>query len=159
MRFSIREATLRDYEALCEVIEVVDSLHREALPHVYRKPDGPARDRGFISGIIADANHALFVAERDGRVIGLVHVLVRWTPDIPIVVPRRYAVIENIVVRENYRRFGVGRALVERAHQWALDKGITQVELTVWEFNQGAIAFYEKLGYETASRRMWKWLS
>ncbi|MEG3839889.1 hypothetical protein [Microcoleus sp. herbarium14] len=30
---------------------------------------------------------------------------------------------------------------------------MTQIELGVWEFNEGAIAFYEKLGYETAYRK------
>ena len=30
---------------------------------------------------------------------------------------------------------------------------MTQIELGVWEFNEGAIAFYEKLGYETAYQK------
>lgn len=63
--------------------------------------------------------------------------------------------IDDLIVRKVFRRFGVGRALVERAHRWALDKQVNQGELNVWEFNQTAIAFYEKLGYRTASRRMW----
>lgn len=33
---------------------------------------------------------------------------------------------------------------------------MTQIELGVGEFNEGAIAFYEKLGYETAYRKMVK---
>ncbi len=156
MDFAIREAVLKDYEELCEVFEEVDVLHREALPHVFREFDGPARTKGYISGIIADGNSALFVAEHDGQIIGLVHISVRKSSDIPVIVPRRYAVMENLAVKEEFRRSGVGRVLVEIAHQWALDKEITQVELNVWEFNKGAIAFYEQLGYTTASRKMWK---
>ncbi len=64
--------------------------------------------------------------------------------------------MENLAVKEKFRCSGVGRALVEMAHQWTLDKGITQVELNVWEFNKEAIAFYEKRGYTTTSRKMWK---
>jgi len=63
-------------------------------------------------------------------------------------------VIDSLAVKEGFRRSGVGRALMERAHQWARDKGVTQVELGVWEFNEGAMAFYEKLGYRPASRKM-----
>ncbi|HAL62375.1 MAG TPA: N-acetyltransferase [Chloroflexi bacterium] len=159
MDFSIREATREDYERLCELFAEGDTLHREALPHVFREPDGPARTKEFISGIIANEDAVLFVAERDGEIIGLVYILVRETPDIPIMVPRRYAVIDDLIVRKDSRRFGVGRALVERAHRWAVDKQVTQVELNVWEFNQTAIAFYEKLGYRTASRKMWRSLS
>jgi len=155
-RYSIREATEEDYGELCEVFEEVDALHRVALPHVFREPVGPARSKEFISGIIANEDAALLVAEGDGRIIGLVYIIVREASDIPIVVPRRYAVIDAIVVRKRFRRSGVGRWLAERAHRWAIDKGVTQVELNVWEFNRGAIAFYERLGYTTAYRKMWR---
>ena len=154
MKFSVREATPEDYEGLCKVFAEADALHREALPHLFRKPDGPARTREYISGILADENTALFAAEREGELIGLVHILLREAPDIPIMVPRRYAVIDSLAVKEGSRRSGIGRALMERAHQWARDQGAIQVELNVWEFNEGAIAFYEKLGYSTASRKM-----
>jgi len=73
-------------------------------------------------------------------------------------VPRRFLVIDNIVVRKDSRRQGVGRLLLERAEQWALARGADMVELNVWEFNTGARLFYQALGYETASRKMWKQL-
>jgi len=156
MQFSIREATPEDYEGLCEVFAEVDAFHREALPQIFREPDRPARTEGFISSIISDEHAALFIAERDGQIVGLVRILIREAPDIPLMVPRRYAIIDNLAVAKPFRRSGVGRSLVGQAHQWALNQGITQVELNVWEFNKGAMAFYERLGYATARRRMWK---
>jgi shikimate dehydrogenase len=159
MKFSIRQATLDDYDPMSEVLAEVDALHREALPHVYRDPGGPARSREYIASIIEDENAALLVAARPDQVIGLIHVLIRETRDIPILVPRRYAVIENIVVAEDSRRAGVGRALMEAAHRWAQKQGVDQIELGVWEFNQGALAFYEKLDYRTSIRRMCHHLS
>lgn len=156
MEFSIREARLADYEELCEIFAEVDALHHEALPHVFRAPDGPARAKEYISSVMADGYAALFVAQSDGEIVGLVQIFVRETPDVPIMVPRRYAVIDTLVVKRGFRRSGVGRALMERAHRWAWTKGTTQVELSVWEFNRGAMAFYEKLGYRTTSRRMWR---
>jgi hypothetical protein len=39
----IRPATPDDDEAICEVLDEVDALHREALPHIFRKPDGHVR--------------------------------------------------------------------------------------------------------------------
>ena len=158
MEFSIREANQRDYEGLCRVFAEGDTFHSEALPYVFRKFDGPARTKEYISSIIVDENAGLFVAESAGQIIGAIHILIRETPNIPIMVPRRYAVIENLVVMKRFRRSGVGQSLVKRAEQWAMNKNVIQVELNVWEFNKGAIAFYEKLGYRTASRKIWKWL-
>jgi len=81
MEFSIREAVLEDYEGLWKVFEEIDALHREALPHVFRKSDRIARTKQYISDIIASKHAALFVAEHDGQIIGLVHHLQQYIPD------------------------------------------------------------------------------
>ena len=158
-QLAIRLATPEDYGELCRVLEQGDAHHREALPNVYRKPAGPARSYDYVLGIIHSKEAALFVAEAGGQgksVVGVVHVAIRETPDIPLLVPRRYAVVENLIVSRAHRRSGIGRALMARAHQWALARGITEVELTVWEFNAGAIAFYQELGYRPSRLKMGK---
>jgi GNAT superfamily N-acetyltransferase len=75
---------------------------------------------------------------------------------VPILVPRRYAVIDNIIVRAERRGHGIGLALMEAAETWALSLGAEMVELTVYLFNRRAIRFYEELGYSTLSQRMIK---
>jgi ribosomal protein S18 acetylase RimI-like enzyme len=154
MEYSIRQATLDDYDPVNAVLAEVDAQHREALPHVFRDPGGPARSGEYLASIIEDEHDTLLIAERLDQVIGLIHACIREARDIPILVPRRYAVIESLVVAAGSRRCGVGRALMEAAHRWAQEQGVEQIELGVWEFNQGALAFYEKLGYRTAIRRM-----
>ncbi len=88
--------------------------------------------------------------------VGVLSALVRQNPDLPMFVPRRWLVVENVAVLEAYRGMGVGRALMQHAHEWARGQGLAEVELTVWEFNEGAVAFYEQLGYTTIVRRLWK---
>jgi ribosomal protein S18 acetylase RimI-like enzyme len=149
MAYAIREAVGADYEGLLAVFEVVDACHREALPHVFRAPDGPARARAYVEGLLADERWAVFVAERQGAICGVVTVSVRETPDIPILVPRRYAQVDTLAVLPGQRRMGIGRALMARAHAWAREQGASEIELTVWAFNEGAAAFYEALGYAT----------
>jgi len=46
---NIRPATIDDDEQLCGLFDEVDRLHREALPNVFRKPDGPTRSRERIA--------------------------------------------------------------------------------------------------------------
>ena len=52
------------------------------------------------------------------------------------------------------RRMGVGKALMERVNQWAKERELESVQLTVWDFNQGAIEFYKALGYDTVRLTM-----
>jgi len=158
MAMIIREAMTQDYDALCELIDQADALHQDHLPYIFQKAKGPARDRDFILGLIEDENVGLFVAEVEGQLVGFAHVRVRDSPDIPILLPRRFAVLEGLAVRENSRRAGIGRALMEKVHEWAASKGATAIELNVHEFNQGAVAFYQALGYEVSSRKMSRFL-
>ena len=155
MNFTIREATSEDCEQICELCRQALEIHSEAHSEVFCDR-GSSVFKDFVSQAFADENAVILCADHAGRIIGMAHVLVRESPDIPVMVRRRFAAVENVVVREGFRHKGVGKALMEAVHTWAQGKGLTRVELTVWAFNQDAIALYEKLGYEVVSSRMVK---
>ena len=150
----IRPATREDYLGLCAVLDEVDALHQKALPDIFLDPGGPVRSRAYIASIVEDENACLWVAEHEDQIVGVLKIAVRETRDIPILVPRRYAEISTLAVSRTHRRRGIGTALLSAAEHWALDKHVTQIELHVWEFNEGARAFYEDVGYQTASRKL-----
>jgi ribosomal protein S18 acetylase RimI-like enzyme len=50
------------------------------------------------------------------------------------------------------RRFGVGRALVERVVEWARSRDVETVKLMVTSSNDAAIWFYSKLGFTNTGR-------
>ncbi len=156
MDLSIRRAGENDNAGLNVLFEEIDAYHRDALPQVFRKPDGPARTRDFLSGVLADQNAVILVAETKDQIIGLVYAYLRSLPDIPIRVPARVIEVDHIVVKQEYRRQGVGKALMEGVHQWAGEMEVDRLELSVWNFNKDAQDFYRGLGYDTAFIRMWK---
>ena len=150
----IRKATLDDHDELCVLISEVDEFHRSNLPQRFREPEGLTREWDYFRSLITDEDVGFFVAEEERELVGFVHAVVRDSRDIPILVPRRYAFIDSIAVREELRGTGIGRVLMERAHEWATSMGATEMELNVFEFNETAIAFYRKLGYRTVCREM-----
>lgn len=156
MTISIRAAESRDYDDLCALCEQVDALHRENLPYRYQKPQGPVRDKDYILALIADGEVGFFVAKAVGVIIGFVNAAICDSPPISILVPRRYAVVDNLVVDPRFQRAGVGRALMAQVHRWAEVQGATEVELTVYDFNETALGFYERLGYRALSSRMYR---
>lgn len=150
----IRQAQPEDYENLLPLFEEVDAQHRAHLPLQFKKPVGPARDREYYRSVLVSEDFNLLVGELNEELVGLIVVVMRDAADIPILVPRRYAVIDNIAVRRDMRRNGIGKALMEAAHGWAWEQGATSVELNVFTFNQAAVRFYESLGYEIVSHKM-----
>lgn len=156
MDVRIRNATMADYDALCALFEQVDHLHATALPDIFRPFSGPARERDHIQRILDDELQCLLVAEVGNDIIGVAEANVSVAPEWPMVVPRRWVHVRDIVVDERFRGKGIGTALLAHIEVWARSLGIMRVELQVWEFNAGARAAYEHAGFRTASRVLCK---
>lgn len=159
MEVGIRKATAEDYTPLCRLFDEVDALHRESLPRLFQKPDGPAWDQDRYRETIADEDASMLIAQIGETLVGFVHACVTEAPTLPILVPRRLAVVEGIGVKLGFQKNGIGRMLMEAVQAWAMAKGATAIELNVYEFNRVAMTFYEMLGYQTLSRKMSKVLS
>ena len=156
MDFSIRRVEEKDLERLNSLFEEIDIYHRNELPHVFRKPDGPVRSRDFLLGALADQNTVILIAETQDQFIGLLYAYVRSIPEIPIRIPCQVGEVDTIIVKQEYRRQGVGKALMEKTNEWAGRMKLDRLELNVWNFNKGARDFYHELNYEPTIIRMWK---
>jgi len=154
MEIVIRPATIDDYAGVALVFDEIDLLHRRALPHVFRAPAGRALDLAHFEAVLADPEMDWIVAERAGEIVGFSSVRVLHAADRPVLVPRHFVEVDSLAVRADHYRSGVGRALMAAAERWAAERGLYEIELSVWEFNQGALAFYEELGYVTERRKM-----
>ena len=60
--------------------------------------------------------------------------------------------LEDLFVREDARRLGLGSALVTRALAQARERGCRRVELDANEANHAALALYRKLGFSERSK-------
>jgi GNAT superfamily N-acetyltransferase len=105
-------------------------------------PSTPEEILERFESIHADSDHAIFIAEADGRVIGWVHVFF-YT----LLVSKREAEIGGVVVDENHRGAGVGRRLMEQAETWARQRSCPSVYLRSNVIRSEAHKFYERIGY------------
>jgi GNAT superfamily N-acetyltransferase len=151
---TIRPARIEDHAAICELASIMDNLHLENLPDRFRAHDGPARTEEYIRNLIGNEDTYLAVAVRDGGLVAIINCGLARTPDIPIKVRRRYLKIRGLVVKPGMRRQGIGREMMSRAQKWARSRGADEVQLNVYRYNDGAEAFYARLGFEPLSRRM-----
>ncbi len=57
--------------------------------------------------------------------------------------------IERIYVKSGFQGRGLGKALIQKALEVARQKNKSYAWLGVWEKNEKAIAFYERMGFKT----------
>lgn len=55
--------------------------------------------------------------------------------------------IERIYIRNKFQKHGLGKCLLNKAMELALEYKKTKIWLGVWEKNENAIAFYRKKGF------------
>lgn len=55
--------------------------------------------------------------------------------------------IERIYIRKRFHKQGLGKHLINKAMHLALERSKEKIWLGVWEKNERAIAFYEKIGF------------
>lgn len=62
--------------------------------------------------------------------------------------------LEDVYVRPEHRRGGIGRAVMEHLANLALERGHVRLEWVALDWNEPALSFYEKLG----ARRLDDWV-
>lgn len=137
---AVRDATPSDADALLGIWSGFSFDEKKtttrALP--------PALEvRAAVGRVAADPGERLIVAELDGEIVGVAHLL--RSPISPIHVED--AVRVNFLhVLPQHRRRGVGRMLLECAVDWADEKGTEHVLASVASASRDANRFLARLG-------------
>lgn len=139
----VRQAKPEDVPALVALFQELDRMQSDwrvftPRPGFYDEVGAKYRES------MEKQNAVVLVAEDDGEVVGMAYGEVR--------LPSRFSdenafEISGVVVRSGYRGRGVGRALVREAARFAAGVGVEWIELKTFAPNQGAMSFWESLGF------------
>ena len=160
-KITVREGGWDDFWILRDGIGEEQHIHAMNRPDIFadleESPFGPedfldtngavtnGSNRSWV-GFMEDENSFFLVAEVDGKAAGMCNVKLKKAPVHPVVLPRRYAYIDDICILPDFRHMGVGKALYDALAERIRPMGIRKVELKVWAFNESAMGFYEALG-------------
>ena len=95
--------------------------------------------------IESDPNHQLIVAERNGEIIGTLHLM--FLPSISFQGGLR-AQVESVRVDKDSRNNGIGRRMMEWTIACARERGAHVIQLTSHLSRKDAHRFYERLGFK-----------
>jgi len=153
MDITVRPANEEDHPAVERLLRQIAQLHADLRPDVFR-PASQKYDTARYCGLLRDPDTPVLVAQ-DGRgeVLGYAMLQVKAVAEgHPVLLPRQMLYVDDLCVDETARGLGVGALLMEAVRALAKSRGITKIELNVWECNEGALAFYERLGFATQRR-------
>lgn len=136
----ISPAETGDLEQLAELLAELFTLESDF------RPDREKQLRGLRLILGSPALGRLFVLRDQGRVAGMANLLIT----VSTAEGCRVAVLEDVIVRSEYRGKGLGRRLVEQVLCWAKTEGMTRVTLLADRDNEAALAFYRELGFDAS---------
>jgi GNAT superfamily N-acetyltransferase len=132
----IRPGDLADVPVIAELIRALARYER--LEHEVKMTEEKLTDVLFRERRYAET----LLAEDDGTPIGFALFFHNFSTF--LAQPGIY--LEDLFVVDEHRGRGVGRALLERLAQLAVDRGCGRLEWAVLDWNKDAIGFYERLG-------------
>jgi ribosomal protein S18 acetylase RimI-like enzyme len=113
-----------------------------------------ARDQLYL--VDGMANHpssfVLFAVSHD-EIIGMVVCFINFST----FKVKKYLYIHDVIVKTEYRGFGVGRQLLEKCIAISVDRNYCKLTLEVRDDNKGAKAIYESLGFKDTEPPMHFW--
>ena len=95
-----------------------------------------------IQAILSSKDHDAFVAVHENQVVGWIGVeqtiMIEMAP---------YCEINGLVIDERFRGKGIGKLLIEKAKQWAKEKGNDRLRLRCNVKRKETHLFYQHLGF------------
>ena len=128
---SIRKADTEDAAAICKISseDLGYECNTELVFEHLKQLDG--------------SREIVFVAEIDNVVVGYIHAEIY-----NLLYHETMVNILGIAVSSDYRRHGVGRALMECVERWAKELEISMMRLSSGGGRKEAHAFYRKMGFD-----------
>ena len=150
---SVRFAREDELDRVNELRKQVNDLHTAGKPEIFKQ--GFCDElRDYIRDIWADPRKEIVVALLEDKVCGFAVLNHITRPENPFMFERDYLDVDEFGVDEGCRRQGAASAMIRFIRDYAKEKGYRRLELNMWEFNRGALAFYEAAGFVTYRRYM-----
>lgn len=135
---TITQAGETDIPELIELLGVLFSIEQDFAP------DPGKQRRGLAALLASPTGHIAIARDASARAIGMatVQLVISTAEGAPS------AWIEDVVVREDWRGQGLGRALLDAVVAWARSQGAVRAQLLADLDNAPALAFYDRLAWQ-----------
>lgn len=153
MSITIRRAERNDVKGILSLLSQVLELHAKIRPDLFI-PGTTKYTEDELLGIISSDETPVFVADDGGCVAGYAFCVIKQPPFTTTMKPVKTLYIDDLCVDENIRGKHVGTLLFDHVRESAKELGCQYVTLNVWEGNDSARRFYDKMGMSVRETMM-----
>ncbi|HEY3057967.1 MAG TPA: GNAT family N-acetyltransferase, partial [Chloroflexota bacterium] len=133
----VREARTSDIAPLQDLAATAFIRSRFVTDPFFDADANVKLHREWVKNLFGGLAQAIFVCEIDGNVAGFVSNSVN----------AQEARIPLIATNANYRRVGIGKALIARALNWSSQQSVPLAHVKTQAHNYPALALYHRAGY------------
>lgn len=151
MTVQIRRATTRDIKEILPVWGQLADYHTELDSSFAPSRHWPREYGAYLRTLMSRDDAIAVVAKEGTEVVGYAVGRITMLPS--FFENRHRGYVHDVFVKEEYRRRGIGRRLVEEVLTWFRRHDVALVELTV-AVNNNAIPFWQRLGFQTYMHQM-----
>ncbi|MEH6852081.1 MULTISPECIES: GNAT family N-acetyltransferase [Bacillus] len=147
--YNVRTGKIEDAEAILDIQKSIVSEGQFLISVLEEFNKTSSQQKEWVQGILENENETLFVAEKDGEVVGW--IVFETTKN-----RKRLSHTGSfgILIRKGYRELGIGKMLLKTLLEWAENNPfIEKVSLGVFSTNHKAIALYKKMGFIEEGRK------
>ncbi|MBQ4343183.1 MAG: GNAT family N-acetyltransferase [Erysipelotrichaceae bacterium] len=142
----IRKATVHDLDGLHRLLTQVGEVHHLGRPDLF-KEHAKKYDNEQLIELLNDPKRPVFCAVDENEwMMGYAFCMFQQHLHHSVLTDIKTLYIDDLCVDESCRNQHIGKALYQYVLNYAKQKGIYNVTLNVWGFNESAIRFYESCG-------------
>nr|WP_294524773.1 GNAT family N-acetyltransferase [uncultured Blautia sp.] len=146
MSISVRKAEDKDMAKVSILLSEVLELHAKIRPDIFI-PGTTKYTPEELKEIFSNEDTPVFVAtDEEDQVVGYAFCIMKRQPFSTNMKDFKTLFIDDLCIDENCRGQHIGKTLFDYVKAYAKDQGCYDITLNVWEGNDNARRFYEKMG-------------
>ena len=151
---NIRRAKETDIKKIMELLGQVLEIHAAIRPDIFVSGTTKYSEDDLKEMILDDEKPIYVAADDEDNCMGYAFCQLKNPAFTSTMVPHKSLYIDDLCVDEKYRGKHLGEALFEHVKREAKRLECYEVTLCVWNGNDTAERFYEKMGMTTKERMM-----
>ena len=152
MKYRIEKGCKEHLEKVMELWLKLMEEHKKYDPVFFAEVD--KNKVNYFNEYVTDtSDRALFLLYADERIAGFVTAGIENGRYYQYN-SKKYCVIGDIMIDENARGNGMGKALIEEVKKWSSQLGVDKIELNVFAKNESGCRFFKQIGFQDSFHTM-----